>query len=60
MNSENLIAVLWILNGVNAEPDLAFYLNADPDPDPGSRTSAKPCGFGSWLDFDVTKSRIFI
>ncbi len=22
--------------GVNADPNPAFYLNADPDPDPGS------------------------
>ncbi len=59
MNSENLkIAVLWILIGFNAEPDPAFYINADPDPDPGSRTNAEPCGSGSRLDFDVTKSRI--
>ncbi len=30
-------AVLQIRMGFNAvDPDLAFYLNADPDPDPGS------------------------
>jgi hypothetical protein len=42
----------------NADPDPAFYLNADPDPypDPRSQTNADPCGSGSWSDFKVTKS----
>ncbi len=37
-------AVLWIRTGFNADPDPAFYLNADqdPDPDPGSPTNAVP------------------
>ncbi len=26
--------------GFNADPDPAFYLNADPDPDPGSQINA--------------------
>ncbi len=26
------LAVLWIRIGFNMDPDLAFYLNADPDP----------------------------
>ena len=34
--------MLWIRIGFNADPDLAFYRNADPDPDPGSQTSADP------------------
>ncbi len=25
---------LWIRIGFSADPDTAFYLNADPDPDP--------------------------
>jgi hypothetical protein len=31
------VAVLWILIGFNANPDPAFWVNADPDPalDPG-------------------------
>jgi hypothetical protein len=38
--------------GFNSNPDPAFYLNADPDPDsdPGSQTNADP--------FAVTKSWI--
>jgi hypothetical protein len=35
------------------DPDLAFNLNADPDP--GSQTDADPCGSGSWSDFYVKK-----
>jgi hypothetical protein len=26
------LAILWINTGFNADPNLAFYLNADPDP----------------------------
>jgi hypothetical protein len=51
-------AVLWAI----ADPDLAFYLNADPDP--GSQTYADPYGSGSLsdcraqeLNFYVEKSR---
>jgi hypothetical protein len=35
------------------DPDQAFYLNADPDPDPGSQTIEDPSRFGSgsWSDF---------
>jgi hypothetical protein len=29
--------VLWIRIGFNADPDLALYLNEDPDPDPRSQ-----------------------
>jgi hypothetical protein len=38
----------------NADPDPAFYLNADSDldPDPGSQTNADP----SWSYHKVTKS----
>ncbi len=32
--------MLWICIGFPADPDPAFYLNADPDPDPGSKTNA--------------------
>jgi hypothetical protein len=28
--------------GFNADPHLAFYLNADPDPDAGSQTNTDP------------------
>ncbi len=35
-------AVFRIRIGFNADPDPAFYLNADPDPDPGSQTNADP------------------
>jgi hypothetical protein len=28
----------------NVDPDQAFYLNADPDPEPGSQTNADPYG----------------
>ncbi len=54
--------VVWAAFGFNADPDLAFYLNADPDtdPDPGSQTKADPGGFrsGSWSDIWVTKNWI--
>jgi hypothetical protein len=32
------------LSGLSADPDRAFYLNADPvlDPDPGSQTNVDP------------------
>jgi hypothetical protein len=45
--------VLWIRFGFNADPDPAFYLNADPDtdPDPESQTNADPAGSGAWSDF---------
>jgi hypothetical protein len=26
--------MLWIRTGFNADPDPAFFVNADPDPDP--------------------------
>ncbi len=54
--------VLWIRNFFNADPDPAFYgtnLNVDPSADPGSQTSAGPCGSGSWADFQGSKSKIF-
>jgi hypothetical protein len=34
--------VLWIRIGFNADPDPAFYLDADPDPDAGSQIDADP------------------
>jgi hypothetical protein len=27
------------------DPDPAFYLNADPDPDTGSQTNVEPCEY---------------
>ncbi len=57
--------VLWICIGFNAvsDPDTAFYLSADPEPDldPGRQIIADPCesGYWSWSDFAVTKSWIF-
>jgi len=48
--------VLRIRIGFNADPDAAFYLNADPDPE--SQTYAGPCGSGSWSDFAATRSLI--
>jgi hypothetical protein len=34
--------VLWILFGCNGDPDPSFYLNAAPDPYPGSQPNADP------------------
>jgi hypothetical protein len=36
----------------NADPDSAFYPNADADPEPGSQTNVDLCGSksGSWSD----------
>ncbi len=34
--------MLWIRIGSNADPDPAFYLNADPDPDPAFYLNADP------------------
>jgi hypothetical protein len=36
--------VLWIRIGFNADSGPAFYLNADPDPDPGSQYNVDPSG----------------
>jgi hypothetical protein len=51
-----LKTVLWVRIGFNADPDPAFH------PDPGRVTKADPCGSGSgsWSDFEVTKSLIFL
>jgi hypothetical protein len=45
----NFVSVLWIRIGSNADldPDPAFYLIADKDPDPGSQTNAHTGGSGS-------------
>ncbi len=43
--------MLCIRIGINADPDLAFYLNANTDP--GSHTNSDP---GQTLKFKVTKS----
>jgi hypothetical protein len=45
--------VLRIRIGFSEDPDPAFYLNADLDPDPISQSNADPSGSGSWLDFKV-------
>jgi hypothetical protein len=45
--------VFWIHMGFNVDPDTAFYLNADPDPEPESQTHADRS------DFKVTKSSFF-
>jgi hypothetical protein len=39
-----ILTDLWIRVGFNARPDPAFYLNADPDPDP---YPGEPNQFGS-------------
>ncbi len=54
--SYGIYAVLWIRIGFNADPDFAFYINADPNlnPDPLIQ-EAKPCRSGSWSNFKVTK-----
>jgi hypothetical protein len=44
------INALWIR--FNADPDPAFYINADSDP--GSQTSADP----AWSDFAIIKNLI--
>jgi hypothetical protein len=36
------VTMLRIRIGFNADPDRAFYVNADPDPDTGSHTNADP------------------
>jgi hypothetical protein len=52
--------VLLVRIGFNVDPDPnldpAFYLIADPNPDPnlGSQTNADPRGSGSWSDFKGT------
>jgi hypothetical protein len=50
--------VLWIRIGFNADPGLAFYINADDDPDPGSKTNADPNRDSQTLKIIVTKSLI--
>jgi len=55
-NPELVQPVLWIRIAFNAEPDPAFYPNADTDPYPGSQNNADPVGSESWSDFWVTKS----
>jgi hypothetical protein len=45
--------MLPIFFGFNADPDPVFYLNAEPDQDPGRQTNADPDGSGPW--FCVTK-----
>jgi hypothetical protein len=35
--------VMWICIGFNADPDPAFYLNADPDTDPDPRKKKTMC-----------------
>jgi hypothetical protein len=47
--------VLWIRIGFNADPDLAAYLNEDPDADPRSQTNADASRSESWSDFASLK-----
>ncbi len=51
--------VLWIRIGLNADPDPAFDLSSDSDPEPGSKANADACRTGTWPDFNVSKSWIF-
>ncbi len=44
----------------NGDPDQAFNLIADLDPDPGSQTNADPCGSGSRSDYGHKKLNFFI
>ncbi len=37
--------MLWIRIGFNADLDLAFYLNADPDPDLGQTFKSQKMNF---------------
>ncbi len=46
--------VLWIRSGFNADPDLVFYLNAEPDQAKPMRINADPDLDSS--KFAVTKS----
>jgi hypothetical protein len=49
------LAVLWwICIGFNADPNPAFYLNADSNPDEGSQCQSVS-GTGSCSDFAVKK-----
>jgi hypothetical protein len=41
--------------GRSADPDPAFYLNAESDSEPRSQTNKDPCRSGSWSDFKGTK-----
>jgi hypothetical protein len=43
--------VMWIRIGLNADPDTAFDLNSDLDPEPGSKANADTCRSGTWPDF---------
>jgi hypothetical protein len=42
--------LFWNRSAFNADPNQAFYLNADPDPDtdPKSQTNEVPSESGSW------------
>ncbi len=40
----------------DCDPDPAFFLKADPDPDSGSQTNADPCGIGAWSPGRTYKS----
>ncbi len=42
---------MWIRIGLNADPDTAFDLNSDLDPEPGSKANADTCRSGTWPDF---------
>jgi hypothetical protein len=50
--------VLWVRIGFDADPDPACYLNADPDPVPGSQTNVDLCGSGSGSDFKLRHKKL--
>ena len=41
------------------DPDPAVFLKADPDPNPGGKMNADPCGSGSRLTNFVKKNSSF-
>ncbi len=43
MSNSERKQVLWIRIGFNADPDLALYLNEDPDPDPTKEPNKCGC-----------------
>ncbi len=47
--------MLWIRIGFHADPEPAFFLNADPDPDPGQTLSHKHFNFDMENKLEVGK-----
>jgi hypothetical protein len=50
MRTKHFAPVLWIRIGFNADvdPDPAFYLYADPNPDPGQTLKSQKVEFLHW------------